>query len=79
MTWTELCEKAKELEIDHVLDEGFAENLCLEIYSRDYLDSYDTIVTDLSFYKNGDIRFGAMTIANGRTFEQMFAIMEALR
>lgn len=77
MTWEELCEKAKE--IGYVLDEWGVENLCLEVYSRDRLNPYDTFATDLRFYENGDISFDAMTMANGRTFEQMLAIMEALR
>lgn len=67
MTWEELKEKAEEM--------GYF----LEGYDEDVLYQYKPIETGLHFRQSGKITYGEKVIVENRTFEQMFAIMEALR
>jgi len=67
MTWEELCEKAKEMAKFYCLiNEHFIEFERRFVFSKDgevYIDGYDD----------------ACVVATDRTYEQMLAIMEALR
>jgi hypothetical protein len=66
MTWEEFCEKAKEMGYREVYDDG-----CCFLRTNE---------GDLFFCKDGTIDCGGWEILeDNRTYEQMLAIMEALR
>lgn len=66
MTWTELCEKAKEMGYEQ--DNFLGEALVKEIRYT------------MAFYKNGDIECNYdYVIVKNRTPDQMYQIMKALQ
>lgn len=91
MTWEELCEKAKELDWYSVKPEK--EEVDIKCINKDYQYfqfKYDEFLCHedipLRFYKNGLIFFDdndidkfPHLIQSGRTYDQLYQIMLALR
>lgn len=75
MTWEELCEKAKEMGYWEFYDDGD-----IPYFDGDGSYFLRNLKGDLYFCKDGTIDCGGCDIlAENRTYEQMYQIMEALR